>query len=458
MQSKFVLIGGGSLRWTPPLATDMFLTESLCGSELALVDIDGEAADLMQRYCRMIAEQTGCGWRVSVQDLESALDGADGVCVSISTGGFDAMHLDYTVPEKFGIYHCVGDSMGPAGISRTLRNVPVFVDIARMMEKHCPDTWMVHVTNPLSQLTRCVWKASSIRCVGLCHNYGGTLAHLADFLGVKESDLFALSVGVNHYTWLKDLTCKGEDIRDRLTLKAYLEYEDRKAGRPVRTGTLDDKIEADLGGRPHLPYRLNFALFEVFGVFPVGGSSHAAEGMPWYLNDPATVQRHQIWRKGVLPARRDGAKRLRRETIEIVEGRQPLPEPKMSAELVAPVVSSLCTGEPSHGVVCLPNQGQISNLPRDAIVETWGMVTRDRIAPVLSGGVPDPLRGLMQLVVDEEELAVEAALTGDRDKVVQAMYVSPMVQDKDRAAELADALLDATRQWLPQFRSQRAKS
>jgi len=452
MRFKFVLIGGGSLRWTPPLATDLFLTESLDGSELVLVDIDAEAAELMQRYCRMIGEQIGCDWRVSVQNLESALDGADGVCVSISTGGFDAMHLDYTVPERFGIYHTVGDTVGPGGISRTLRNVPVFVDIARKMEKYCPDTWMLHVTNPLSQLTRSVWKTSSIRCVGLCHNFSDTIIQLADFLGCDRSDLFAVSVGVNHYTWLKDLTCRGKEIGERLTLKNYIEYEARKGGKPVRTGSIDDRIEEDTAVAGSLSYRLNFELYEIFGVFPVGAAPHVVENLPWYANDPKTLQRHQIRRKGVLPARRDGAKRLRRETIDIVEGRQPLPEPRKSVELVAPVTESLCTGKPFQAVVSLPNEGQITDLPRDAVVETWAMVRRNRILPVHSGAMPAPVLGLMQLIVDEQELAVEAALTGDRDKVVQAMYVSPMLHDKDRAPELADALLDATRQWLPQFR------
>jgi len=455
---KFVLIGGGSLRWTPPLATDLFLTASLRGGELVLVDIDRQAAELMERYCRMVAEQTGCGWRVSVADLPSALDGADAVCVCISTGGLDAMHQDYTVPERFGIYHTVGDTVGPGGISRTLRNVPVFVDIARQMERHCPDTWMIHVTNPLSQLTRCVWKATSIRCVGLCHNFTETIAFLADFLEVEQSDLFALSVGVNHFTWLKEPTCKGRDIGPRLRLEDYLEYEARKGGVAVRTGTIGDRIEQDTAVAGTLPYRLNFELYELLGVFPVGAAPHVVESLPWYANDPEVLQRHQVKRKGVLPGRREGVKRLRREIVEMVQGQRPLPQPTRSAELVAPVVEALHTGKPFSGVVCLPNQGQIADLPRDVVVETWAMVHRDRIVPVLSGTMPPPIRSLMLPIVEEEELAVEAALTGDRDTVVRAMFVSPMVQDKGCAAELADALIAATRQWLPQFQTRRESS
>jgi len=450
---KIVLVGGGSLRWAPEVAADLFLTEGLDGGELVLVDIDKEIVQLMHQHIVAIAQKIGCNWKVPIQDLEPALDGADAVVVSISTGGVDAMLLDTTTAERFGIYHGVGDTMGPAGISRTLRSVPVFVDIARKMEKRCPDAWMVNVTNPLSQLTRCVWKTTGIRCVGLCHNYHGTMVDIADFLGVDYSDLEAVSVGVNHYTWLKDFTWRGEDIGDRLSLEAYIEYEKNKGGQEVITGTIDDQIEKELqseGDALYYPYQLNFELYELFGVFPVGRSPHLMEGLPWYANDWRTIRKHGIRPKSV-PKRVTGVARLRREFIEMVESGRPVPEPKKSAELVAPVIESLCTGKPSRGVVCVPNEGQITNLPRDVIVETWAKVERDSIQPVPSGPMPDGLLGLMQLVVDEEELAVEAALTGDRRKVAQAMYVSPMVQNKDRAAELADALIAATKEWLPQF-------
>jgi len=109
----------------PHLATDLFLNEALRGSRLVLVDINPDAADLMLTYCTKLSERIGGGWSVEVSDLDTALDGADGVCVSISTGGYDAMENDIVIPEKFGVYHSVGDTVGPGGISRTLWNVPI---------------------------------------------------------------------------------------------------------------------------------------------------------------------------------------------------------------------------------------------------------------------------------------------------------------------------------------------
>jgi len=450
---KFVIVGGGSVNWMPHLAMDLFMTEELRGSRLVLVDINEDAARLMEAYCKKLAEHVGGGWTVEVADLETALDGADGVCVSISTGGYDAMHNDYTIPGRFGIYHSVGDTIGPGGISRTLRNVPVFVGIARKMEKRCPGVWMVHVTNPLAQLTRSVWRASGVRCLGLCHNYTGTRALLAKYFGGEMADVTATSVGVNHFTWLKDITFKGKDVSDQLTLDGYWAYEEKKRGRPLRTRTLDDEIAAATGEDKVPQFVLNFTLHERFGFFPVGAASHVAENLPYYMNSPEAIKRYAIYRKGVLPGRREAVERKRRKIADRVEGREPMPDPEESADQVAPVMKSLCTGETNNIVANLPNEGQISNLPRDVVVETFAMTTWNRAMPVQSGAVPHPIAAMVQSIVEEEELAIEAALTGDRKIVEKALYCSPLVANKDCVSELAEALIQANLKWLPQFQS-----
>jgi alpha-galactosidase len=451
MARKIVLVGGGSFNWTPTLACDLFLREGLAGSRLVLVDINSEAAALLKVYCTKLATHAGTGWSVEVSELDAALDGAFSVTVSISTGDLEAMVVDYHVPETFGIYHTVSDTVGPGGISRTLRNVPVFTDLAQRMEKYCPDAWMVHVTNPLTQITRAVCKTSTIRCAGLCHNYAGTIAFLADFLGATPEEVAAVSVGVNHGTWLKDIRCKGKPVGpDRLTMAHYLEYAARKGG-PVKTGTLDDAIEAMLRQSDHLPYYINFELYELFGVFPVGSCPHVAENWPFYLNNPETIRRHRIRRKGVLPGRREGKLRNRRKILDVVEGRTELGPLRASREGLSTILESLQTGGPSRAIVAMPNTGQVSNLPADVVVETWAGIDAQGIHPDDSGPIPNPLLGYMQLIVDEQEMAVEAALTGDRRLLHQALHLSPMVQNKDCIAELGEKLLEGNRRWLGQF-------
>ncbi|MFA6135645.1 MAG: hypothetical protein WC869_16675 [Phycisphaerae bacterium] len=450
MAFKIVLIGGGSYGWTPTLAKDLFLREPLRGSELVLVDIKPDAALLLQKYCRMVVEKLGCKWKVSVANLIPALKGADLVCASISTGGLPTMHNDYTLPEAFGVYHTVGDSVGPGGISRTLRNVPVFADFARQMEKHCPNAWMVHVTNPLTQLTRAFYKVSNVKCVGLCHNYSGTVSFLARYFGVDVGDVDAVSVGVNHGTWLKDITIKGRRIDDQLSMERYLEFEASLKG-PLETGTLDDQIDAMLKKSKDLDRYISFELFARTGYFPVGAAPHVVENLPFYCNSPRTLARHFVRRKGVYPQREVGNRKHRVRLERIVAGKESLGEFKPSREGLSRITEALLTGATCREIVAMPNTGQITNLPTEAIVETHAMITGGGVHPVQSGPVPTPVLGWMQTIVEEEELAVEAALRGDRDRVVQAMTVSPMLADKDRAGELTDALLKANREYLPQF-------
>jgi alpha-galactosidase len=276
------------------------------------------------------------------------------------------------------------------------------------------------------------------------------MSFLAKFLGVEKGEVDSLCVGVNHYTWLTELTCKGKPVPlDQLTLANYRRFEANRK-EPLLTNTTDDEINAVLGGN-HLGYGLNFTLCEQFGAFPVGESSHVVENFPYYANDPAVLEKHRVRRKGVLPRRAELHERARVRLRATMAGEHEWPGLAPSDEGFSGIVESLAAGTPSRAIVSMPNAGQVSNLPNGAVVETWAQISGSGITPLQSGAVPEHLTGMMRLIVDEQETAVEAALTGNRDLVARAIALSPMMRDKDRAAELADRLIEANRQWLPQF-------
>jgi alpha-galactosidase/6-phospho-beta-glucosidase family protein len=446
---KIVLIGGGSYNWTPTLALDLFCTPGLRNSELVLVDVDEQAGKLMLRYARKLAETVDTGWQVTFSALDEALAHADIVCVSISTGGLTSMEKDLNTAEKYGVYQTVGDTTGPAGISRTLRNVPIFIDIARKMESLCPDAWMVHVTNPLNQLTRAVNRYSSIPCIGLCHNYAGTVSLLADYFGVTEPDVNAVSVGVNHGSWLTEIWIAGRPVDpEALTLEKYLAYLERKKD-PLVTNTTDDTItrmrDTDW---EHLGAYLAFELYETLGVYPVGDACHLTENLPWYNSSLELLKKHKIRKKGVLPHREQYRNKRKQEVLEILDGKKAWPEVKKSREQLSGVAEALLTGGTYRGVFTLPNRGQISNLPLGVSVETQCVVSYGAVQPEFSGEVPVVLRGIIQSVVDEMELSVEAAEERSRKKLIQALYVSPELQNKDCVEALADEIIANNREWL----------
>ncbi len=173
-KTRICFIGGGSYNWMPKLLGDLALTRDLEGS-IVLHDLNPSALDDIQRYGRKAMSQAGANFSIeTTTDLERSLEGAEFVVVTITTGGLDTMAADLGIPEKYGIYQSVGDTVGPGGLSRALRNVPVMVAIAKAMERQCPNAWLLNLTNPLTALTRAVGlTAPRLKAMGLCHELFG---------------------------------------------------------------------------------------------------------------------------------------------------------------------------------------------------------------------------------------------------------------------------------------------
>ena len=178
---QVTIIGGGSYQWGPTLMADLLLTPSFAdGGHLVLEDLDPAPLVEMEALAHRMIDHLGVDTTVSTTtDQRRSLEGADFVVVTISTGGFESMNIDLDVPARHGIRQSVGDSVGPGGINRSLRNIPVLVGIGRDMEELCPDAWMLNITNPMTALTRSVCRETSIKTVGLCHEVGNFQFDLA---------------------------------------------------------------------------------------------------------------------------------------------------------------------------------------------------------------------------------------------------------------------------------------
>ena len=210
--SKITIIGGGSVHWMPTIVRDLAVTPGLSRSHIVLEDIEPQHLDCTLPMARRILSEAGTGCTLeATTDQRAALDGADYVILTISTGGLDAMRHDLEIPEKYGLFQSVGDTVGPGGISRALRNIPVVVGIARDMEQLCPDAWLLNYTNPLSALCRCVTRTTGIRVIGLCHEIHGCFRLLRDIFDVETNDRFDWRVaGVNHLIFLLELRLEFE--------------------------------------------------------------------------------------------------------------------------------------------------------------------------------------------------------------------------------------------------------
>jgi alpha-galactosidase/6-phospho-beta-glucosidase family protein len=454
---RIVIIGGGSYQWVPKLLVDIANTHSLHQAEIVLCDIDPEPLPRMVELVEHISAVRGIPLTgSSTTEQRAALDGADYVVVSISTGGFESMRHDLEIPARYGIRQSVGDTVGPGGIVRALRNVPVLLGIAHDMQECCPAAWMLNLTNPMTALCRAVTKATSVPTVGLCHEV--TIAQFVFSLMLDESFLSIRPTvaGVNHLPLVTDLDVDGDDGLERL--RKLIADADRIAEEPLAMpfpeGLGHEKISEGpdwTKGDLLATNRVKLTLFERFGVLPGAGDRHLVEFFPGFLTEESgwgarwgvhltSIEDRERWQRRHVD---DFERMLAASAVSEVP----------SGEMVASTIDSLLTGRTRMLPLNIPNTGQVADLPTGVVTESICVVDDKGVRGGEPVAVPPVLSDFLASVSSAQELTVEAALTGDRDKVFAAMFVDPLAgrTDFDRLAAMTDEMLAATSQWLPQF-------
>ena len=279
---QITIIGGGSYQWTPELLADLLGTESLRGAHYVLEDIDPAPLEKMKALGQLVGEALGAkATFATTTDQRQALDGADFVIVTISTGGFDSMAVDLDVPARHGIRQSVGDTVGPGGINRSLRNIPVLVGVGEDMGKVCPDAWLLNITNPMTCLTRAVCRQTAVKTVGLCHEVGNWTMDLAIALGKRHEAVRATVAGVNHFPVVTALDVDGED---GYPILAEMVAE---AGGLAALAPHPDRPRAEEFSRLDFVQRhaLKLTMLEKWGALPAAGDRHIAEFVPWVLTE-----------------------------------------------------------------------------------------------------------------------------------------------------------------------------
>jgi alpha-galactosidase/6-phospho-beta-glucosidase family protein len=446
---QVTIIGGGSYQWSPKLITDLLGTSSLAGAHVVLMDIDPSSLPKMEALFHRANEALGAKATVSTTtDQRQALDGADFVVVTISTGGFTSMSVDLDVPAKHGIRQSVGDTVGPGGINRSLRNIPVLTGIARDMEELCPQAWLLNITNPMTCLTRAVTRESSVKAVGLCHEVGNYCLDVAVAFGQTWEAVRPTVTGINHFSVVTALDIGGQDglallsemVEDLGGLAALAPHAGEEPAEPF--SRLDF-------ARRHV---LSLTLLDRWGALPAAGDRHLAEFLPSILTEESGWG--AAWGIELTPIsqREKHQAEYIAEVDAILAGNHELAM-WPSGELVAPVIDSLLTGERRELPLNLPNAGQCPDLPADAVVEAYCIVDGEGMRGRDEARAPAPLAELLRRHVATQELTVEAAVRGDRGLVEAALALDPLAGRGDLRDidAMADDLIDGTRRWLPQF-------
>jgi len=457
MGPRIVIIGGGSYQWVPKLLLDLVNTTSLHDAHVVIEDVDPEPVPRMVGLVEHLAEVRAIGLTASgTTDQRAALDGADYVVVCISTGGLDSMRHDLEIPARYGIRQTVGDTVGPGGIVRTLRNVPVLAGIARDMEERCPDAWLLNLTNPMTALCRAVTSLSSIETLGLCHEVTMCRFTLSMLLGCEYRDLDLTVTGINH---LPLVTAADAGGRDGLALLAdLLDHADEVATEPVPLALPDglghEAISAGgewTKGALLATNRVKLELFSRFGALPAAGDRHLVEFFPGFLTEASG------WgdRWGVAETSIDDRRAWLAAFVsefERLAATTDLPSTP-SGEMVAPIIDARLRDRTRHLPVNLPNTGQCPDLDDDVVVESIVTVDGTGARPRDEAAAPPILAEYLRRASASQELALDAALTGNRELVFEAMLADPLASrlDFDALGRMTDEMLAATAPWLPQF-------
>jgi alpha-galactosidase len=438
---KIVMVGGGSYNWCPRLLSDLMQTPEMEGAEVAQLDPNLQAAEEVRAAGQAMAAALNRTYRLwaTTDDAEAFRD-ADFVLITISTGGLEAMAHDLAIPEKYGIFHTVGDTAGPGGWSRTLRNVPVFVRLAQQIERYAPRAVVLNYTNPLATLTGTIARVSGLRVVGLCHGVFENYGLLEKLLDVEEKDLAVRFGGVNHFFWFLDFAVKGQPgyplLRERLAGKTLDEA--------LREGSTDE-----IGF--HSYHKLCDELYSEYGYLPYVGDRHTCEFLPGYLTpSPNSLERHKLVRTSVQE-RYGNRDRARQWALDLAGGK--VAPSARSRETAVDIMMAFLHGKPFTDVVNLPNVGQIDNLPRGAVVETLGLADGLGFRAIATGSLPPVLQQLVAPHCQVQLMVLEAALKGDRKLALEALMIDPLCAHLSprQVRAMGMELMAATKGWLPQF-------
>ncbi len=446
---KLTILGAGSAMLTKRLLSAAFSQPALCDLEIVLEDVDEKALGAMRRLVARMEMQEGVSPRISMEmNQKRALAGADFVICAVRVGGSEARSLDRDIPGKYGVNQEIGDTLGPGGVFRGLRHIPVIVDILRDMEEVCPDALLMNYAQPLGPMVWAADRVSDATCVGLGLGVACTVLQLAGYLGLGPwidypytpelfdallhtdipGDVDVVYGGIHQLCWILSFYYKGRDMSGEI------------ARLPLDAGT----YEAD---------GVRCEMLKAFGYWCTENRWRMTDCVPYFSRNEVEINRFLPirWRFKEL----EEGVRARDELEIAAQIRGEIPVAVRPNVLNAPkIMNAVVSGDPVRVSGNLPNRGLIDNLPEACVVETSMMVDGDGLQPEAVGVLPTQCAALCRTNINVQELVVEGALTGDREAVKHACMLDPLtasVCTLDQISDMVDELFAAEAAWLPQF-------
>ncbi|HMN60196.1 MAG TPA: alpha-glucosidase/alpha-galactosidase [Anaerolinea sp.] len=443
--ANITLIGAGSYVFTRNLCNDILLTPALQDCSITLMDIDPVRLAWARDLVQALIDQRKLKARVeATTDRRESVMGADYVITTFQQGGLPAYELDIDIPRKFGVEQCVGDTLGPGGVFRALRTIPVLLDLCDEMDEVAPEALLLNYVNPMAANCWGVSAGSGRPYVGLCHSVQGTSEMLARWAGAPYEEVNFVCAGINHQSFFLEFRQGKDDLYPRL----WKAIED-----PEIYGSEPVRIE----------------MMKYFGYFVTESSGHASEYVPYFRKSVKMIEEELVplfkspgdhWfdfarTGGYLRHCQQAAQSMEKEFKEVMEGVKGLNSVR-SHEYGSAIIEAMETNRPAKVNGNVPNDGLITNLPDGCTVEVPCLVDASGIQPTVVGDLPPQLAALNRTNINVQELIVEAALSGDTEAVYHAVMLDPLtaaVCTLPQIHAMVTEMLEAESQWLPQFQS-----
>jgi alpha-galactosidase len=436
--AKITFIGAGSLGFTRGLVRDMLTFPLLKDATLCLMDVNQERLDFAQKAVQSIVDKGNYPAKVvATMNRAEALQDADAVMCTILAGGVEVWQHDILIPKKYGVDTNVGDTRGPSGVFRALRTIPVMVGIVKDMEKYCPDAILLNYTNPMAMLCRAMQRESFIKLTGLCHSVQGTAMMLAHWIGAPYSEITYTCAGINHLAWYTKFDWKGKDAYP--LIRQAVEKPDIYQQEIVRN-----------------------EMFMHLGYYVTESSGHNSEYNWWFRKRPDLIEKYCThgtgWNPGVyayiLKEYQGREGKWQDDIQKWLDAGAPISLDR-GHEYAASIISARMGGEIFQFNGNVPNTNLITNLPEGACVEVPVFVDKAGFHPVHVGALPLQCVAMNHISVMVEEMAVEAALTGDPTLVFRSILYDPLTAAVLSMAEIknmVNEMLLQNKDYLPQFK------
>lgn len=430
---KIVTIGGGS-SYTPELIEGFIkYYDELPIREIWLVDIEAgkEKLDIVGNLAKRMVEKSGLPIKVHLTlDRRKALEGADYVTTQLRVGLLEARKLDESIPLKHGVLG--QETNGPGGLFKAFRTIPVILDICREMEELCPNAWLINFTNPAGMVTEAVLKHTKIKVVGLCNVPIGMEMGVAKLLDVDHSRVRIDFAGLNHLVYGLDVFVDGKSVKKEVI------------------SLLTDPNKAITMQNIHaMGWELEF--LQALNVLPCPYHNY------YYKSANMLEEELNKFREGNIRA--EVVKRLEDDLFELYKDptldiKPPQLEKRGGAyysDAAVRLIHSMYTDKRDIQAVNTRNNGTISNLPAQAAIEVSCVITKDGPKPISVGELPVAVRGLVGYMKSFEEVAIEAAVTGNYNTALLAMTMNPFIPSDHTAKTILNEMLEAHKEHLPQF-------